>query len=253
MLNSTKLKKILEKILNRFGYVLIHKYDLINNTKISGVNDRDLANARGKLGLGLENLLKENGQLRWLEVGTGGKNYDGFDKIDIIDFPADVAPSNYKKLDIINCTDEELLQLGKYDFVRMQHVFEHFTIEDGLKVLTNCSKVLKSGGYILISCPDIDIVIDHYLKGTIKQLNGSWGLGRIGENAPDSFYLSIFLYSELHEPHLWSYNAEGLVRQLERAGCFENIEVLDLSNTKASIPFTHNRSDQDVVVIAQRK
>ena len=211
-----------------------------------------MANARGKSGIGLIETLKKNNQLRWLEVGTGRNNCDGFDKIDIIDFPLGTAPDNYKKFDIINCTDEELKALGMYDLIRMQHVFEHFTVEDGLKVLNNCSKLLKKGGYILISCPDIDLVIDHYKRGTIRQLLGNWGLERIGDNAPDSFFLCIFLYSVLYEPHLWSYNSDGLVHQLQKARLFHNIEVLDLGNPKSSIPFTHNRADEDVVVLAQR-
>jgi len=246
------MKKIIEKLLGRFGYVLISKRRLISGEEIKGLSKRDIAHAKGKSGIGLIETLKKNNQLRWLEVGTGGANCDGFDKIDIIDFPPGTAPGNYKKLDIINCTDEELKELGMYDLVRMQHVFEHFTVEDGLKVLNNCSKLLKKGGYILISCPDIDIVIDHYKKGTIKQLLGNWGLERVGDNAPDSFSLCIFLYSVLYEPHLWSYNSAGLVHQLQKAGSFENIEVLDLGNPKSSIPFTHNRADEDVVVLAQR-
>jgi SAM-dependent methyltransferase len=247
------MKKIIDNLLSKFGYVLISKHNLLNSATINGIGKYDLANAKGKASLGLEQMLKGNKMLRWIEVGAGGKNYDGFDKIDIIDFPEGTAPGNYKKLDIINCSNEELKRLGEYDFLRMQHVFEHFTPEDGLKALDNCSKILKKGGYILISCPDIDIVIDHYKKGTIKALNGSWGVERIGENAPDSFYFSIFCHSVLHEPHLWCYNAEGLIYQLNRSGHFTNIEVLELDNLKSAIPFTHNRADQDVVILAQKK
>lgn len=247
------MKKIIEKLFDRLGYVVIKKRRLSSGEEIKGLSKRDIANARGKSGIGLIETLEKNNQLRWLEIGTGGRDDDGFDKIDIIDFPPGTAPSNYKKLDIINCTDQELKELGMYDLIRMQHVFEHFTVEDGLKVLNNCSKVLKKGGYILLSCPDIDIVIDHYKKGTIKQLLGNWGHERIGDNAPDSFFLCIFLYSVLSEPHLWSYNSEGLVHQLQKAGSFENIEVLDLGNPKSSIPFTHNRPDEDLVVLAQRR
>jgi predicted SAM-dependent methyltransferase len=247
------MKKIIEKLLDRLGYVAIKKSSLKSGEEIKGISKRTMAYARGKSDLGLMETLRQNNQLRWLEVGTGGRDFDGFDKIDIIDFPPGTAPSNYKKLDIINCTDEELKGLGTYDLVRMQHVFEHFTPEDGLKVLHNCSKVLKKGGYILISVPDIDIIIDRYKNGTIRQLPGNWGHDRIGDNAPDSFFLCIFLYSVLSEPHLWSYNAEGLVHQLQKTGSFENIEVLDFGNPKSSTPFTHNRPDEDVVVLAQRK
>lgn len=247
------MKKVIDYFLSQMGFVLIRKRSLLQPEKLKTLNSYDLANARGKVGGGLEEELRMNNRLKWLEVGTGQNDSDGFDKIDIIDFPIGAAPSNYRKLDIVNCTDEELETLGQYDLVRMQHVFEHFTPEDGLRVLTNCSKLLKKGGYILISCPDIDIVIDYYLKGNIRKLNGNWGLDRIGENAPDSFYFSIFTHSVQHESHLWCYNSEGLVHQLEKSGKFCNIEVLGLGHSKASIPFTHNRPEQDVVVLGIKK
>lgn len=247
------MKQLIEKLLGKLGYILISKHQLLKPTGTTHLTAYDSANARGKAGLGLDHLLKSTHQLKWLEVGTGGNNQDGFDKIDIIDFPEGKEPANYKKLNIVQCSDDELSKLGTYNFVRMQHVFEHFTPEDGLKVLNNCSKILEKDGYILISCPDIDKVIQHYLNGTIRALNGSWGIERIGEGAPDSFYFSIFCHSVLHEPHLWCYNAEGIVYQLNRSGQYHHIEVLDLANQKSAIPFTHNRPEQDVVVIAQKK
>jgi SAM-dependent methyltransferase len=249
-----KMKKWIESLLNYLGYVLIKKQTLfdsnLSNINLSGY---DLANARGKMDGGLQKILTDNNKERWLDVGTGGNDADGFDKIDIIDFPEGRAPKNYRRLDIINCSEEELNSLGKYDLVRMQHVFEHFTPEDGLKVLKHCAFLLNPNGYILISCPDIDIVIKNYLNGNIRQLNGTWGLDRIGEDAPDSFYLSVFCHSVLSEPHLWCYNAEGIIFQLNKTKQFYDCEILALDNHKSSIPFTHNRPSQDVVVLAKRK
>ena len=73
------MKKIIEKLLSRFGYILIKKRRLISGEEIKGVSKSDMANARGKSGIGLIEILKKNNQLRWLEVGTGGANHDGFD------------------------------------------------------------------------------------------------------------------------------------------------------------------------------
>lgn len=245
------MKKIVERLFSALGYILIKRSKLENGTL--NISKFDASNARGKAHLGLEKILKKEEKNKWLEVGTGGRKDVGFDYIDIIDFPPGQIPSNYKRLDIINCTAAELQSVGKYDFIRMQHVFEHFTPEDGLKVLHNCSLILNPGGYILISCPDIDKVIMYYLNGNIKRLIGTWGTERFGENAPDSFYFSIFTHSVLHEPHMWCYNADGIIYQLETSKQFTNIEILDLENYKSAIPFTHNRPTQDVTVIAQKK
>lgn len=252
------MKKILQGILNKLGYVVIKKTVLDNSASSTGMkslqlSNYDMANARGNTHAGLEDILKKQGKLKWLEVGTGGRQDQGFDYIDIIDFPPEKTPQNYRKINIITCSEEEIRALGKYDFIRMQHVFEHFTPEEGLTVLKNCSEILNEDGYLLISCPDIDIVINSYQHNNIQKLNGGWGIERFDQNAPDSFYFSIFTHSVLSEPHLWCYNAEGLSYQLGRSGKYKNIEILGLDNTKSAIPFTHNRPQQDVVILAQRK
>lgn len=247
------MKSLINKLLQSFGYVLLKKQELQSNTPIKKLTKFDHANARGKAGIGLDALLREQGKTNWLEVGTGGRDDDGFIKIDIIDFPEGQAPANYRKLDIINANDEDIAQLGKFDLIRMQHVFEHFTPEDGLKVLKNCSKLLNVDGYILVSTPDIDIVIDHYQKGTIRAINNGWGKERIGENSPDSFVFSIFTHSVLSEPHMWCYNGEGLLHQFEKSGAFKNSMILSMDHPLASIPFTHNRPQEDVVILAQKK
>jgi SAM-dependent methyltransferase len=247
------MKSLFNKIIQSFGYVLLHKQELESNIPIKGLTNFDHANARGKAGIGLDAELRAQGKTNWLEIGTGGRDDNGFIKIDILDYPQGQSPKNYRKLDIINAKDEDIEKLGSFDLVRMQHVFEHFTPEDGLKVLTNCSKLLKTDGYILVSTPDIDIVIDHYKNGSIREINNGWGKGRIGEDAPDSFVFSIFTHSVLSEPHLWCYNAEGLVHQFNKTGLYKDIAVLSMTHPLASIPFTHNRPAEDVVILARKK
>lgn len=247
------LKNIINKLISSTGYVLLSKRQLSEHKLIKEISAYDHANARGKAGLGLNKFLKENNLNKWLEVGTGGRDDDGFIKVDIKEYPEGKTPLNYRRLDIINCTDAEIENMGKFDFIRMQHVFEHFTPEDGLEVLNNCAKLLNSGGYILMSCPDIDIVIKEYTQGDIRKLNNGWGKERIGTDAPDSFVFSIFTHSVLSEPHMWCYNGEGLVHQLKKTNQYVDIEILSLTHPLACIPFTHNRPDEDVVVLAKRK
>ncbi len=247
------MKSLLNKLLHSFGYVLLKKQELKSGQAIQGLTKYDHANARGKAGWGLDTELRNAGKTAWLEIGTGGRDDDGFVKVDILDFPEGQTPANYRKLDIVNATDIELAALGSFDLIRLQHVFEHFTPENGLKVLMNCSKLLKTDGYLLVSTPDIDIVIDHYKNGSIREINNGWGKERIGEDAPDSFVFSIFTHSVLSEPHMWCYNGEGLVHQFKKTGMFKDITVLSMEHPLASIPFTHNRPAEDVVVLARKK
>jgi predicted SAM-dependent methyltransferase len=133
--------------------------------------------------------------------------------------------------------------------------FEHFSVEDGLKVLNICYNLLADDGYILITVPDLKVYIKGYLNKTLDSVPFSfkdWATRRIPENAPQSFYFSIFAYSMPYESHLWCYDEEGLKFQLARTGKFKNIRRLSLFDPLSDIPFTHNRPEEDLCVLAQK-
>jgi predicted SAM-dependent methyltransferase len=203
-----------------------------------------------------EQLLAES-RTRWLDIGCGGNAEAGFELMDthaegIVD-PA--VRARYRRVDIRYVSDAQLERLGQFDLVRMQHAFEHFTFEEGLGVLRNCGLLLKPGGYILITAPDLRIHARRYLANEYGQSAGfqSWAQERIPPDAPASCYFSIFTHSMLHEAHHWCYDYEGLRYQLERAGYFGEIRELTLDDPLASTPFTHNRPDEDVCVLARRE
>jgi len=145
-----------------------------------------------------EKLIKEN-KIRWLDVGCGENFEKGFYYLDI--FPKSNIDSRFKNhyfsIDILNCNKKALEKLGKFDLVRMQHSFEHFSYEEGQKVLKNCAKILKKGGIILITTPDLKIHIEAYLNDKYKNWKGFqwWANERITKDSPNSFYFSIFAYS----------------------------------------------------------
>ncbi|MDP3015177.1 MAG: methyltransferase domain-containing protein [bacterium] len=205
----------------------------------------------------LKALLTKQDKTRWLDVGCGGVFDDNFYYVDL--FPEGVIDpkfrNRYFRIDILNSPEHELDKLGKFNLLRMQHTFEHFSYEEGRVVLKNCAKLLNKDGYILISTPDLKIHINKYLNNKYKNWKGFkwWALKRIPENAPDSFYFSIFTHSMPFEQHKWCYDYEGLEFILREVGEFENIKELKATDELADIPFTHNRPEEDVCVIAQKK
>ena len=55
--------------------------------------------------------------------------------------------SKYFQLNIaVPLTIEEKTKLGKFDLIRMQHVFEHFSYEQADIVLSNCYQLLNQNG-----------------------------------------------------------------------------------------------------------
>jgi len=155
-------------------------------------------------------------------------------------------------MDIANLTDSDFKRLGKFDMVRMQHVLEHFPPEAGFRVLQNCAMLLKPGGVILITTPDLRKIIQLFLSGNIRE-DFEWAHKRIDPGSPDSFYFSVYSHSLPHEPHEWCYDAEGIKYQLEKSGLYDDIREIPLNHELAGIPFTHNRPKEDVCVMAQLK
>ena len=195
-------------------------------------------------------------QTAWIDIGCGGNFEEGFYYLDIL--PAEILnpvdKKRYFRIDIANTPTAEVAKLGKFDFVRLQHTFEHFSFEEGQQVLHQCAVLLKSNGIILITVPDLKIHVQKYLNSAYKNWIGfkAWANKRIPEEAPDSFYFSIFTYSMPYESHKWCYDYEGLAYQLRVSKEFVNIRELKFDDPLSSYPFTHNRPEEDLCVIAQK-
>ncbi len=251
------MKQFLSGILDKLGFIVVTKrkiktYQLAKlEQEYPMLEDKGIF-IKARANEGLKKKLVEQGKTRWLEIGCGGTFDDYFVYIDL--FPETLVnqKGKYYRLDMVNATDESLEKLGKFDLIRMQHVFEHFTPEAGRTVLENCAKLLNKDGYILISTPDLRKYIGFYLSGQIRN-NFDWALNRIPKDSPNSFYFSVFSHSLPFEKHEWCYDAEGLLYQLETVGKFKNAREITLEDEMANIPFTHNRPNEDVCVLAQLK
>jgi len=249
------MKKVVINLLDKLGFIVftrktIASYKVADLERIhpSLANRGEFIKAQSNGGL-KERLIKD-GKTKWLEIGCGGTFDEYFTYVDLFPDTLVNKKGKYYRLDMVNATDTALEKLGKFDLIRMQHVFEHFTPESGKVVLENCAKLLNKDGYVLISTPDLRKYIDFYKTGQIKE-KFDWALNRITPDSPASFYFSVFSHSLPFESHEWCYDAEGLTYQLERTGKFKNIRELALTDKLANIPFTHNRPSEEVCVVAQ--
>ena len=249
------IKKGVINLLDKLGFVVFTK-KAIKSYKVAQLgNVHPLLNGKGDFlkarnNGGLREKLIAEKKNRWLEIGCGGTFDDYFTYVDLFPETLVEKKGKYYRMDMVNATDSALERLGKFDMIRMQHVFEHFTPEAGRVVLENCARLLNEDGYIVISTPDLKKYIEFYLSGQIRE-NYDWALNRIPKDSPNSFYFSIFSHSLSFEKHEWCYDAEGLIYQLERSGKFKNVRELTLEDELANIPFTHNRPSEDVCVIGQ--
>lgn len=207
-----------------------------------------------------EDLIKQN-KLKWLDIGCGNVFEKGFYYLDILNTEKIKSKhrDKYIRLDILKATSKELKKMSQFHLVRMQHVLEHFTFEEGRVVLKNCAKLLEKDGYLLITVPDLKIHAKRYLANNYRAWQGFtwWALRRIPIDAPSSFYFSVFAYSIPNKPpfhdHKWCYDYEGLEYMLRKSRKFYNIRELKKDSRMASYPFTHNRPEEDLCLIAQKK
>jgi len=206
---------------------------------------------------GLSAKLRKENRTRWLDMGASGSFTEGF-------FFADLYPVSEAKPELKdayfqfnatqNFTDEQLEPMGKFDLIRMQHVFEHIDFEDGPKALTNCQRLLKDDGYLLITVPDLRLIVKRYQRNCmdVSWDFSEWAETRIQKGSPQSYYFSIFTHSLPHQAHVWCYDEQGLMEMLKKTGLFKNIQCISAYHPLAEIPFTHNRPAEDLCIIAQK-
>ena len=60
---------------------------------------------------------------------------------------------------------------NSFDLVYHSHVLEHFSKEDGEKIIAECFRVLKPGGIIRIAIPDLEMILRNYLRYLEQGLN----------------------------------------------------------------------------------
>lgn len=119
------------------------------------------------------------------------------------------------------------------DYVFNEHFLEHLTVEEGQVVIKDLMRVLKPGGVLRIAVPDLEVVVNKYLKNnltedpTIKKFDLTWIKTRA-----EFINVSFRWWG-----HKWLYDFEELKRRIEEAG-FLKIERCELG--KSSHPALNN-------------
>jgi predicted SAM-dependent methyltransferase len=211
----------------------------------------------------LKQQLIQTGRTRWLDIGGTTDSFaEGFLCLNM--FPAETIPAEFAEqyyyadldhLDSLNPDD-----FGQFDLVRMQHVFEHFSVEEGVTLLQFCAQLLKPDGYLLMTVPDLRIHVSGYLnRYRYMKFFSDYAKLRVPDDSPASFIFSIHAHQNGYAPegvpgqvHKWCYDYEGLRYQLEQVDAFKQFKRLDLLDPWTEIPFTHNRPLEDLCVIAQK-
>jgi predicted SAM-dependent methyltransferase len=95
------------------------------------------------------------GEVRKLHIGCGANLLDGW-------LNADYLPASREILHLDATEPFALLGDATFDYVFSEHMIEHISHAKGLLMLKECHRVLRPGGKIRISTPDLAFLIDLY-------------------------------------------------------------------------------------------
>ncbi|MDD3437693.1 MAG: methyltransferase domain-containing protein [Candidatus Gastranaerophilales bacterium] len=146
-----------------------------------------------------------------LHVGCGTQYKDGWINID------NNSDNNITKLDL-NWDLRNPLPIKEdcVDFIYNEHFLEHLTVLEGLKALADFRRVLKPGGILRVSMPDLADIAADYNNDNWKQDKAEFfqkfGLTFIQTKA-ELMNINFRCWG-----HQWLYDWEELTRRLREAG-----------------------------------
>ena len=144
-----------------------------------------------------------------LNIGSGDDMREGWINIDAVGYP-DV---------VVDVTNLSMFPDECADVIENNHVIEHISYKETLKVLQEWIRILKVGGEFVLRCPDVG-------KMCLRYAQQQWQIG------PDGTERNIInvLYGNFEDPHYGVHRAgfdKNLIRHyLQQFGLVE-LQVTD--------------------------
>lgn len=113
---------------------------------------------------------------------------------------------------------------GVVDSIYCHHGLEHFTYEEGLRLLKECRRVIRPDGCMRIVVPDADFLCGHYSdreywsKHQVGDIHSLAELGEFNTGVATAPTGAMKLWAMLGEGHKSYYDAETLCYLLKEAG-----------------------------------
>jgi predicted SAM-dependent methyltransferase len=140
-----------------------------------------------------------------LHLGSAASVKQGWVNVDLAGHPTELAWNLLRPLPFPS---------GTADAVFHEHVLEHFSLSDGLRLIDDCFRVLRPGGVLRIGVPDAGAYAHSYTRAG----DGIIERERPGRPTPMMALAEIFYF----HGHKWMYDAETLAYVMSAAG-FTNV------------------------------
>lgn len=110
---------------------------------------------------------------------------------------------------------------AEFQLVFSEHMIEHMSYDDGAAMLAECHRVLKPGGRIRVTTPDINFLIKLYLgpRTPLEESYVHWA-ARVFDPRPPAGEAALFVFNRFVRAwgHLFIYDPPALSRLLTQTG-----------------------------------
>jgi SAM-dependent methyltransferase len=147
--------------------------------------------------------------------------------------------------DIVNHIPEEN---NTVDVIYLSHVIEHIDEHEVGKLFNEIKRVMKHGGVLRISVPNIRILVEDYLKN--RDADQFIERTMLSNKRPKSIFDKLQIILVGTRNHQWMYDEQSLVKLLNRFE-FKNIKVLEpgITNiTESSGLDLYERADESLYI-----
>lgn len=176
----------------------------------------------------IQNYLKGAGDFTGLQIGAGPHRLDGWLQTDLEPDLRTVYMDATRRFPFPDMT---------FNYIVAEHVIEHITYADALKMLRECYRVLKAQGVIRISTPNIELthqLMHSPLTSTLERYV-SWSNGTFG--GADSLNSAIHVVNRLQHGwgHQFLYDVDTLVNALRQSGFAKVVECTPNKSDHAAL------------------
>ena len=151
-----------------------------------------------------------NNKVRKLNIGAGGASMSGW-------LNSDIEPK-LKDILYLDATQDFPIEDNSFDYIFSEHMIEHITYNDAKRMISECFRILKPGGVIRISTPDLSFLVDLY-KDNKSEVQTQF-IRHSTDTWLDTPYSSVFVINNYVRAwgHQFIYDSEVLCNLLKQFG-----------------------------------
>jgi SAM-dependent methyltransferase len=195
----------------------LRKYPAVHRAALRAYRTSHMPLAFARRPYQIKKYLGSSGAFAGLQIGAGPHGLPGWLKTDLDPDFSTVY---------LNATRRFPFADETFDYVVAEHMIEHVSYKEALAMLQECRRVLKKGGAVRISTPDIRLtrrLMDRPLAPELERYV-QWSNERYGCAGDPGSAVQVVNRLQHEWGHRFLYDADTLADALRRAGFAETVE-----------------------------